>query len=54
MAELLAILKTPMFPVRNSLNVLVDPHGIRNGWFCWPYNYDPIWLVCCDGFEAKK
>ena len=28
--------------------------GIRNGWFNWPYSFDPIWLVSCDGFEKKK
>jgi hypothetical protein len=29
-------------------------HGIRNGWFCWPFNFDPTWLESCDGFEAKQ
>lgn len=28
-------------------------HGIRMGWFFWPYNFDPTWLVNCDGFAAK-
>lgn len=27
--------------------------GIRNGWFYWPYNFDPTWLVECNGFEEK-
>jgi hypothetical protein len=30
-----------------------DPCGKRNGWFSWPWNYDPIWLKSCDGFVAK-
>lgn len=30
------------------------PHGRKNGWFVWPYNYDPVWLVVCDGFESKE
>ena len=29
------------------------PHGIRNGWYLFPFNYDPVWLENCDGFEAK-
>lgn len=30
-----------------------DPHGVRNGWFYHPINFDPIWLESCDGFEQK-
>jgi hypothetical protein len=26
---------------------------MRNGWFCWPFNFDPVWLEACDGFKAK-
>lgn len=28
--------------------------GIRRGWFFWPFNFDPVWLVECTGFEAKE
>ena len=28
-----------------------NEHGIRNGWFIWPLNFDPVWLVSCDGFS---
>lgn len=34
--------------VRGSL------HGIRRGWFNHPYNFDPVWLKECSGFEAKE
>ena len=38
--------------------VVGDPHGIKNGWFMWPLNFDPTWLISCDGFsdnpEDKK
>ncbi len=37
-----------------GLNVKGNPHGIRNGWFNWPYNFDPTWLLQCDGFEDKE
>ena len=28
-----------------------DEHGIKNGWFYYPFNFDPIWLKYCDGYE---
>ena len=34
------------------LNIEANPHGVRNGWFSWPFNFDPRWLKACDGFEA--
>lgn len=24
-----------------------EPHGIRNGWFNWPVDFDPAWLKTC-------
>lgn len=29
-------------------------HGIRNGWFRWPVNFDPVWLETCDGFSTRE
>ena len=29
------------------------PHGIRNGWFCWPFNFDPTWVEYCDFYTEK-
>ena len=40
--------------VGNPLGVVGDEHGIRHGWFCWPMNFDPIWLESCNGFEPKE
>src|SRR3990167_11061705 len=37
-----------------ELNIRGNPHGIKHGWFSWPYNFDPIWLENCDGFEEKE
>ena len=36
-----------------GINVIGDRHGIRMGWFSWPFNFSPTWLVQCDGFEAS-
>jgi len=27
--------------------------GIRGGWFFHPFNFDPRWLINCDGFEEQ-
>ena len=31
-----------------------NEHGIRSGWFKWPLNFDPTWLISCDGFSKNK
>jgi hypothetical protein len=31
-----------------------NKHGIRNGWFNHPFNFDPTWLEECSGFKNKK
>ena len=41
-------------PVETGLNVRGSRHGIQMGWFAWPFNFDPVWLERCDGFEAKE
>jgi len=33
-----------------GLNVRGNPTGIKRGWFNWPLNFDPCWLISCDGF----
>jgi hypothetical protein len=35
-----------------NAKVTASEHGVRNGWFMWPLNFDPNWLVTCDGFSA--
>ena len=37
-----------------ALNIRANAHGIRSGWFNWPFNFDPTWLESCDGFKAKE
>jgi len=37
-----------------NTHVKGDKHGIKNGWFSWPFNFDPIWLKECDGFIKKQ
>ena len=33
--------------------VTANPHGVRNGWFMYPINFDPAWLETCAGFTEK-
>lgn len=37
-----------------GLNIKAKKHGIEKGWFNWPHNFDPVWLISCDGFEQKQ
>ena len=37
-----------------GLRVKGSAHGIRNGWFGHPLDFDPVWLEGCSVFEPKK
>lgn len=37
--------------IENKIKVSGNVHGIKNGWFNWPFNFDPVWLESCDGYE---
>jgi hypothetical protein len=54
MALLSSAGRLPPFQVDVGLNVKGNSHGIKEGWFNWPLDYDPRWLLECDGFEAKE
>lgn len=41
-------------PSPAGLSVIFDRHGIRMGWASWPFNFDPVWLVSCDGFTPGQ
>jgi len=34
----------------NGILVKGATHGIKNGWFNWPMDFDPCWLERCTGF----
>lgn len=38
----------------NKLNIRAERNGVVNGWFFWPVNFDPVWLLNCDGFKEKE
>ena len=31
-----------------------NDHGIKSGWFMWPWNFDPTWLISCNGFKKRE
>lgn len=41
--------------VKPDKDMTGDEHGMRNGWFAYPYNFDPVWRTKeCDNFEPIK
>lgn len=54
LALMAAVGRVSSLPIDNPLGVEGNRHGIRNGWFCWPMNFDPVWLESCNGFEGKE
>lgn len=43
----------PIIAGEEQLGIRGTLHGIKKGWFNWPFNYDPVWLETCDGFTKK-
>lgn len=41
-------------PQLAALVVRGNAHGIANGWFFWPLDFDPVWLESCIGFERDE
>lgn len=35
------------------LNIEASAESIKAGWFAWPINFDPVWLVRCDGYQER-
>ena len=44
---------SPIRVTPNELNIKGNPRGIENGWFNFPFNFDPVWLENCDGYVKK-
>ena len=40
--------------VAKKLGIKGHPQGIKSGWFMWPANFDPTWLLECNGFSEIK
>lgn len=44
----------PVINETKEIKVVGHPTGIMKGWFVWPWNFDPIWLVSCTGYEEPE
>jgi len=40
--------------VQDAIRVKANQRGIERGWFNHPWNFDPVWLEECSGFENKE
>ena len=34
-----------------QVGVTVTDGAMENGWFDFPFNFDPVWIEDCKGFE---
>ena len=41
-------------PTPKDIGIKGHPGGIMGGWFHYPYNFDPCWLLECNGFKEKN
>lgn len=37
-----------------DLEIEINPHGLRNGWANWPWNFDPVWINNCNAFKERE
>jgi len=37
-----------------EFGITAEAHGFEMGWFFWPVNFDPVWLLTCKMFEQKE
>lgn len=44
-------LRSGVLSNNSTLNIKGNPRGMSKGWFNFPFNFDPVWLENCDGFE---
>lgn len=49
-----AIMGNKGLPGATKLGIRGHAHGFMNGWFYWPADFDPCWLLSCNGFEEKE
>jgi hypothetical protein len=41
--------------VKPDANMRGDQHGVRRGWFMYPFLFDPVWKTClCENFQNHE
>jgi len=51
--NLFTIVSSKNYNNAQTLDIKATQHGINSGWFNWPVDFDPVWLVNCNGFTEK-
>lgn len=47
--------RTAPFTVTSpKLNIQLHPFGVKRGWANYPINFDPTWIMNCDGYEVEE
>lgn len=41
-------------PAAVAFGIRANLFGVNNGWFQWPFNFDPRWLEACNKFQIKE
>lgn len=52
--ELLAVWGYPDLGLMGQAGVTCQVHGLRSGWFGWPWNFDPVWLLTCAWYAPEE
>ena len=39
---------------KGGVTIFAKKHGFDNGWFSFPFNFDPVWIVACNGFDETE
>lgn len=37
-----------------ALGIKPNYIGVKRGWFNWPWDFDPVWLLECNGFSSRE
>jgi len=47
-------IKSAVQAVADKFRIQANYHGIKQGWFYWPWNFDPVWLENCNAYKRKE
>lgn len=40
--------------IMEKFEIRANIHGVKKGWFLWPFNFDPVWLLNCNAYKRKE
>lgn len=51
---IIGVIQGRYLEAERELHITAHKTGVQKGWFLWPANFDPVWLLTCRGFEPKE